>query len=244
MRIYISLTIILCLLSIITAQIPTSPWQKYKVYLNENFSTTSIKSESILQTENNKKISPGKVFFYSLLVPGLGEVVLKKSGYTKFFLSVEAVLWGVYVANNLKVKWNKKDYKNYAIQHAVINQVNKDDQYWIDIGKYKTIYDYNEQRRRDRNIDAIYQDNPDYYWSWDTQSNRFFYDEKRIKTRQMEIRNVYYISGIILNHVISAINALRLARKHNRQDKDLSWQVDFQMDAFDGIAIVSLGKKF
>jgi hypothetical protein len=157
---------------------------------------------------------------------------------------VETILWGIYISNKVKLRWNKQDYKNYAVQHAGVIRVGKNDQYWIDIGKYDNIYEYNQQRRRDRDIQAIYQDNTDYYWYWDNQSNRFYYDEKRIKTRQMEIRNIYFIGGIILNHVVSAINALRLARKHNRQIINLNWQIDFQMEPFNGMAALSLVRRF
>jgi hypothetical protein len=238
------LVIIFCLSNILFSQTSNTAWQEYKSRMYDTVMEKRSQSENTASGYNNKKISAGKVFFYSLLIPGLGEATLKKGGYTKFFLSVETILWGIYVTNRLKVKWNTQDYKSYAAQHAGINGRGKDDQYWINIGKYDNIYAYNEQRRKDRNVQEIYQNEADDYWYWDNKEDRLYYDEKRIKTRQMEIRNTYFIGGIILNHVVSAINALRLARKHNRHLKDLTWELDFQMDQESGTTTLSLIRKF
>jgi hypothetical protein len=48
----------------------------------------------------------------------------------------------------------------------------------------------------------------------------------RIDAGQIEERQVYIVGGIILNHLVSAINALRLARAHNRRGEELSWRFD------------------
>lgn len=191
-----------------------------------------------------EKKSVSRAFFYSLLLPGTGEAYVGKTGYTKFFLSVETIGWGLFIANSLQVSSREEDYQNYAVQHAGIDRSGKEDQYWIDIGKFDTIYEYNEQRRRDRNIDALYPESPDFAWRWDAEDNRLFYDAYRIDTRKIEDRQVYIFGVIILNHLASAINALRLARAYNRDIEELSWRFDVDYNIYSDHLSFSIGKSF
>ena len=191
-----------------------------------------------------EKKSIGTAFFLSLMLPGLGEAYVGKTGYTKVFLSIEAVGWGLFIANEIQVASRSEDYKNYASQHANLLQSGKDDQYWIDIGKYDNIYNFNEQRRRDRNIDAIYTENSDYFWQWDDKSSRLTYDARRIGATELEERRTFIIGGIILNHLVSAINALRVARIHNRELEEMGWRLDMDYDPAYGELSLGISKSF
>jgi hypothetical protein len=187
-------------------------------------------SPPILELQKSEKKSVAQAFFYSLLLPGMGEAYVGKYGYTKFFLSVELVGWGFYLANRMRVNSREQDYKNFATQHAGVKNASKDDQYWIDIGKYDNIYEYNEQRRRERDISAIYEENAMNYWRWDNYDNRLFYDGRRIETREIERREVFIIGAVVLNHLVSAINALRLAKAYNRGVEQLSWNFNVNLN--------------
>jgi len=142
------------------------------------------------------------------------------------------------------VSWLQKDYKNYAYQHANVTKKSKDDQYWIDIGKYDNIYEYNEQRRRDRDVDNIYNENNRYFWQWDSYSNRLNYDGKRIHAKSLENDDVYYMGAIVLNHIVSAINALRLAKAHNRNIKKGGWMMGVKYDDYRNSLSLSINQPF
>ena len=185
-----------------------------------------------------------KAFFLSLFLPGTGEAYVGKTGYTKVFMSIELVGWGLFIANRINVNKREEDYKNYAAEHAGLNGQEPSDQYWIDIGKYDNIYLYNEQRRRDRNIEALYPENSRYQWQWDNYANRLYYDGYRIETRQIDENKIYIVGGIILNHVVSAINALRVARAHNRNIEELGLRFDFNYSPYAGVAALSLQAAF
>ena len=225
-------------------QIPFSEGGKITSQFIFNKLNVGKKSEPELNIQNSEKKSVGKAFFLSLLLPGSGESYLEKKNYTKFFFSIETLCWGLYAANKFRVKWKKEDFKNFAVQHANINRNGKDDQYWIDLSFSDNIYAHNEKKQKERYIDAIYEVNDLNYWQWDSQENRFYYDHMRVESRKVERRDVYIIGGIVLNHIVSAINALRLARKYNRKIKELGWNCNFQMDTLEGIAIVSFSKNF
>jgi hypothetical protein len=193
---------------------------------------------------HKEKKSVSTAFFLSLMLPGLGEAYVGKTGYTKVFLSLEAVGWGLFIANEIQVESRREDYRNFATQHAGIVDQSKSEQYWIDIGKFNTIYDYNEQRRRDRNIAAIYDENAANFWQWDQVSNRLSYDWRRIRAKEIEDRRTFIIGGIILNHLVSAINALRVARIHNREVDELSWRFDMDFDPTYGQLSLGVSKSF
>jgi hypothetical protein len=199
--------------------------------------------QSLLNQSKTDKKSVSKAFFYSLIVPGLGEAYVGRTGYIKFFLSVEAVAWGLLFANHQNVKWQTNDYQNYAVQHAGINRKGKDADYWINVGFYNTIYDYNEQMRRDRNVDAIYDENTFYAWYWDSDANRKYYAVKRAETREMEGRAIYFMGALVLNHLVSAINAMRVARQYNKK-QELSWNLDCGYDPLTSRLLLSYSKNF
>jgi hypothetical protein len=186
----------------------------------------NLSGEDMQAAENGKK-SVGKAVLLSLLIPGAGEWYMGAKGQAKVFFGVEILLWGGLFANKWYVRSLEDDYKTYAVQYASIDRAGKDDYYWVNIGKYDDIYDYNTQRARVRYFDEIYTDTEKYYWSWQSKSNRITYDGKRLDTEDVNNNEVYFYSAIVLNHFVSAINAIRLARKHN---KTLSWRVD--VDAY------------
>jgi hypothetical protein len=156
---------------------------------------------------------------------------------------VEALAWGMLLANHINVNMQTTDFQNYAVQHAGVNPDGKDKDYWINIGYYNTIYDYNEEKRRDRDIDAIYEENASNVWYWDSKDNRYYYAVKRAETREMEGRAIYYMGAIVLNHLVSAINAIRVARQYN-QKQELSWNIDCDYDPMSSRLIFSYTKSF
>jgi len=188
--------------------------------------------------------SASRAFFSSLLLPGTGEAYVGEKTQSKVFLGIEIVAWGLVVANMINVNMRQDDYKNFAVQHASVVRNGKGDQYWIDIGKYDTIFEYNEQRIRERDIDALYPEDRFWYWTWDNTENRFFYDSKRIETRETEQKRLYFFAAIALNHLVSAINALRLANSYNRELDELSLKFNIDYNPMHDQFSLSFQKSF
>lgn len=194
-------------------------------------------------TDPEKK-SASRAFFYSLLLPGTGEAYVGEEFQSKLFLGIELVGWGLVIANIINVNLRESDYKNLAVQHAKVIREGKDNQYWINIGKFDTIFEYNEERRRERDIDALYPENRFYFWQWDFRANRYNYDAYRIETREIENRRLFYFGAIALNHLVSAINALRLANSHNRRLEEQSLNLGFDYNPRIGEFTFSIQKSF
>ena len=74
-------------------------------------------------------------------------------------------------------------------------------------------------------------------WQWDTVKHREKFESMRIQSDRLSLAGQFFIGGIILNHIVSAIDALYLYRLENIEsfsvipiwlDSDLivSWQVN------------------
>jgi hypothetical protein len=194
--------------------------------------TSELQSDPVLNNTipqvSGERRSVGKAFFMSLVVPGSGELYVGKKRQGRFFLGAELVLWAGLLANQEYVRILEDDYYAYAAQHAGVDRTGKGEDYWVDIGKYDDLFSFNEQRRRDRFVDAIYPEDENYYWKWDSRENRFVYDGKRITANEISNRDTYFYAVIVLNHLVSGINAMRLARKYNKSlARVQDWNIRF-----------------
>lgn len=189
-------------------------------------SSNHFKNDSLQQTAPIKK-SPGKAFFFSLLLPGSGEYYAGARKSAAYFAAAEVLLWAGMFANDAYQRRLVDDYKTYAVTHASVDRSNKGYQYWIDIGKYDDIYSFNEQRRQDRYFEALYEENQANYWMWDSKDNRLTYDENRLHANKVAIRAVYFQAAAMLNHFVSAIHAMYRVRQFNKRETETAWNLHF-----------------
>ena len=183
------------------------------------------------QDNSFERKSVGKALFLSLLIPGAGEYYIGETGYTKFFLGMEILGWSAIIFNRHCYNSLQKDYMAYASLHAAIDKSNKDDQFWIDVGKHDNIFSYNSTRVNERRIEELYEENDANYWRWDSKDNRFTYDAKRLKSVNVKDREIFMTIGIVVNHLVSAVNAVRLARRHNKNLAQNALKYHFVFDA-------------
>ena len=215
---------------------------------------TPVSKEPVKRVKKEGGTSPGKAFLYSLLVPGLGEIMNGSTLRGAFFMGIEAVGLGLYFNWNKKgkdiekefrqvadEKWSPENYlawrsstisRNSSITHALpcssyvesyvdslkvgkrywgscagseIQQyyelIGKYDQYasgWTDLVNAET-GNLAENTRVDSVENYLSKTRLDYEIQRDD-SNRF-------------LKRASAVTGLILvNHVISAIDAARVAR--------------------------------
>ncbi len=89
-------------------------------------------------------ISKNLAGFYSLLVPGFGDILLGNKDRGKNFIVVEGLIWTNYIIFN--ALWNdvKSDYMKYAYLRASSNPDRKDEDYYYAIEWFRSSDDYNE----------------------------------------------------------------------------------------------------
>ncbi|TAK64000.1 MAG: hypothetical protein EPO24_03625 [Bacteroidetes bacterium] len=178
-------------------------------------SVPEAKFQEIEFTGKEGKKSVAAAVALSLLLPGLGEWYAGDYSSGKYLSMAEGGLWLTWASFRLYGDWIQNDARTYAVQHAGITTDNKDDQYFIDIGNFVSVDAYNEQVLRDRDDDKVYDANSHYNWNWDTDNNREQYRQLRVQSDKVYNNANFVIAAIIVNHVISGINAARTATKHN-----------------------------
>jgi hypothetical protein len=137
-------------------------------------------------------------------------------GYSsgKYFTIAEGALWITLAAVDIHAGTMQDDSRSFAAQHAGFAGAGKDDDFYSDIGNFSDIYAYNEQVLRDRDPEDLY-DPETHFWSWDEADNRSTYRDARIASEEMYNNTRFVVAAIGINHVLSAINAARIAVNHN-----------------------------
>ncbi len=202
---------------------------------------------SALNMPTNQTIekSKGKAFFFSLIVPGMGQRYAGKRLRSEIYLATELTLWLSYTGLIQYREWRKQDFKAFAAAHAGVDLNGKSESYFIDVENYASIYEYNAAKLRQRNLNKYYRDVEGFYWQWDSESNRQKYEQLRISADTADNRALFVIGAILANHVISAIDAVWTVHKVNKaRQSSVNWDVQFGDGYMQPTVLVSMSKQF
>ncbi len=166
------------------------------------------------QRKENKPMSP---ILKSAILPGWGQKSMGFSSRARTFQYVETGLILTIAGTSTFSNIMKKNYVAFASQHANVSSAGKSHEYWVDIGNYDSIEDYNEEHLRNREMDALYPDDLKWSWEWNSADNRKAFEKKRIQSDQLKLAATFGIGALVINHVVSAIDALYLTRTQDGQ---------------------------
>jgi len=186
-----------------------------------------MNAESAADTKDLRTRNRGRATLSSLLLPGSGERLLGADTRGAIFTGTEVALWLSYIGFSLYSQWREDDYQAYAAEHAGIHPGGKSSQYWIDIGTHDNLNVFNEGRLRDRAIEEVYPDRPEYRWDWENYDHRLRYDEMRLESRRTAKLASFTIGAIIVNHLASALDVTYLYNTRIRVDAE---QVSYQIE--------------
>ena len=185
----------------------------------------------------------------SLLLPGMGELYVGRYSSGKYFTIAEGALWLTYASFQFYGNWVQDDARDYARQHAQAPIGGQSDQYFVDIGNFNSIDAFNQEMLRERLIHKVYSPLSAYYWNWDTPSNRESYRQLRVSSDAVFNNSRFVIGAIVINHIVSAVNAARMALKHNAGLGTASEGIDIRAETIMGPAgpggiMLSISKTF
>jgi hypothetical protein len=161
---------------------------------------------------------------YSLLLPGMGELYAENYSSGKYFTIAEGVFWGTYIGINTYSNWQKDRYHSFAASNGGVNVAGKSDDYFGNIGIYTDINEYNDDKARNGEFSQMYNTELD-YWKW-TGNDRKTYRAMWTSGEQSHNNLRFVVGALILNRVISAINAGRLAAAYNKNaSQELGWNI-------------------
>jgi hypothetical protein len=163
---------------------------------------------------SEKKISLGGAFLRSALIPGWGQKAVGARTSARNFFVAEVALWAGVIAFNVHGNWLEDDYQTLAAQHAAVDVDGKDTQYFVDIGNFATINDYNQSRLQNRDVQSLY-DPATHSWRWDTPANQQRFRQLRVDSDHANSNAELVVAAILANHIISGIHAAWLAHRAN-----------------------------
>ncbi len=167
-----------------------------------------------------QKKSPVTAVLYSLLLPGMGELYADGFDEGRYSLIAEGGLWLTYFSFLQYGSWIRDDARSFAMSHAGAQINGKDDQYFVNVGNFGDTYEYNEKKLRDRELAKVYAVDAGYYWKWDSEENRKEFRTMRVSSERVLNNSRFVIATIVVNRIVSAINAARLTRVYNHRVND------------------------
>jgi hypothetical protein len=181
----------------------------------DKISTTS----EIINFNIEQKKNTGLAILYSLLLPGMGELYAEGYDSGIYFTIADGVLWTTVIGMNVYGNWQEDRYKSYAKVHAGIDPNGKDKDFFATISAYSSIDDYNNEKAFERDFKSML-DKQKYYWNWNSNEDRRTYRNMWSSSEQTFNNIRFAVGGLILNRLISVINAVRLTSRYNKKIKD------------------------
>ena len=159
------------------------------------------------------KFSP---ILQSLILPGTGEYSLNYNDRGRVFLLVEGTIWLSLISSVLMSDILQREFQTYASEHANILPSGKNREFWVDIGNYESREIFNQEHLRFREFDAVEKyENDEWNWNWDgATSKRKYFESLRIKSDVWSLAGKFLIGGVVLNHIVSAIDVLYLQNRN------------------------------
>jgi len=148
----------------------------------------------------------------SFLIPGWGEYAMDRPERGRSFIVAETALWTSFFGAWIVSDSYSRKFQAFAADHAGVETSGKDRQFWVDIGNYVSMEAHNEEHLRFREYDALYPENDDWEWTWSSDSKRKQYRDYRVASDTWKLGAKFVAGGIVINHIVSAIDALYLKR--------------------------------
>ncbi len=208
------------------SQSPNNPsFYSFKQQALAGINETNLSNQKFSVDDIKIKKSAGMAILYSLLLPGMGELYAESYDSGIYFTIADGVLWGSLIGMNVYGNWQKDRYISYAQVNAGITTANKDDNYYATIGDYSDIEKFNDEKALERNFNDMYNTNQ-YFWKWNSTEQRKTYRNMWVSSEQTFNDVRFVVGALLLNRVVSAINAVRLVSKYNNKlNETVSWNL-------------------
>jgi len=202
----------------------------YQLKNNFNITEESNKITQPQLIETSGKKSTGLAILYSFVLPGMGELYAGDYSLGKYLTAADVLFWGATIGFNTYGKWQEDNYKSFAKSHGGVTYSGDDEDFYARVGSYMSVNSYNREQELNRNFQKVY--NTDiYYWNWASNETRKEYRNMWTSSEQAYNNVRFAVGALILNRIVSIINAVRLVNKHNKSlINEQSWNINFGID--------------
>ena len=185
------------------------------VIQNLKTGTQSPTSFNRMPEADIQRKSPALAILYSVLLPGMGELYAGRYDSGKYFTIAEGVLWGTFTGFELYGNWQANNYKSFAVSNGGVNLAGKGSDYFATIANYQSITDYNKAMNLQGAYPLVY-NTTTLYWNWGNDNQRTTYKSMWTSSEQAYNNVRFVVGAMILNRLISAINAVRFVSAYNK----------------------------
>lgn len=148
----------------------------------------------------------------SLLVPGSGEYQLERPQRGRLFVLTEITLATGIAGSYIWSRQIDTRMQAFAADFAQVDPTAKPDQFWIDLGNYSSRDDFNDEHLRWRQIEQLYPKEEAWDWQWESDKKRSEFRDYRVRRDWLKKTGGFFAGALVLNHLVSAIDALYLTR--------------------------------
>ncbi|MBN2010206.1 hypothetical protein JW960_12745 [candidate division KSB1 bacterium] len=203
-------------------------WEQHRMSSDASLAMLSVPASTDDVPNSAEPKSKGKALILSLFIPGAGQQYLGHTTSAKSYFFTEIALWTGVISFQAYSAWRRDDMKTYASLHAGADVSDKPSQYFVDMGNYMDVRDYNDAKQRNREFYKIY-DETDYFWAWDNEAQQHEFEDLRISSDRARNRAIFIVGGILANHLISTIDAVWKSYKYNKrhQQQSSNWNLQF-----------------
>ncbi len=173
------------------------------------------------QEEDYGRKSGVKAALYSVLLPGMGQYYCGHRKTARYFWAAEAASWLGYLAYRTYGGWKEDDYIQFGREKAGVQLADKPNWFVDYVSFYNNIDQYNQFGRaidRDR---PYLENNSENYWFWTSPDDKNAFRDLKNRSREAYRRSDFMIGAMILNRMVSAIHAVRIAGRTGRRLDDL-----------------------
>jgi hypothetical protein len=188
-----------------------------------------VQEQNEINRTTSERKSSGMAVIYSLLLPGMGELYAGNFSAGKYFTIAEATLWGVFAGMKYYSDWQEDVYKGYAVSHGSVSLDGKDEDYFANIGNYDNIQNYNNDKAFYRRFEEMYNVET-HYWNWESTTERRTYRDHWKSSEEASNNLRFVVGAMILNRLVSAINAVRQVSAYNESLEETSTHIYFGYD--------------
>lgn len=181
--------------------------------------------------------NPGMAVILSLLLPGMGELYAGSYDEGRIFTIADGVLWGTVIGLNSYANWKKDDYIAYARTYGGITTDGKNEDFYANLGDYLSVEDYNRYKDLQREFSDIYNVQK-YYWNWGSDTRRKEYRDMWRSSEQAFNSIRFAVGALILNRIISVVNAVRIVTAHNKKvEQQKTLEISFSPNYLERIPV-------
>lgn len=212
------------LLLIVTVQIHSQ--SPIKPVVQNQISPFLQSTESASSDQFAGKKNAALAMFFSALLPGMGELYAGDYGTAKYFTIADVAMLGTYVGIDYYAGWKKDNYMAYAASNGGVINAGKDKDFYTSVGLYMSLEDYNNDMAIKRQFDRMY-NTTTHNWKWDTNAERNAFRDQWLSSEKATDNLQFVVGAMILNRVISIINAVRVTAAHNKALASSNSQIYF-----------------